>query len=408
MLPTETHFGAQQRRRHGRWQLEMWIRSLSRGSPMVAPISAANPVRFSGVFPRVEPADGNFDLHDFLTTAEALSNYHSVEEASEKAGVEINRAISRGYAVWFTNWTQVRQRYGDILVSKLACITKPRSDGTEKARLVVDLRRSGYNSCVVVEERIVLPRLKDLVEDVLAWQAGLHPSGAVTFLLADFEDAYHSLGLRDEEVRYLCVKHPLAGYVVYTTVVFGGAGCTLVWGRAAAFVGRSTQSILDPNVGRLDVYVDDPCVVLAGGETSRRRSATCGLMWWLALGIRISWGKGVYRPQVNWIGASVDAGQPMQVTVAIPPKYVDELINAIFIVREHDPSVGQLQKIAGKLAFAACLVPTLWSQAACIWAAMRDTMRAIETISAQSGRVHKPWLVKTANVSNKKVRHALE
>ena len=53
-----------------------------------------------------------------------------------------------------------------MLVSKLACVVKTREDGTLKVRNVLDLLRSGNNDGVQLRERVVLARVKDLVEDV--------------------------------------------------------------------------------------------------------------------------------------------------------------------------------------------------------------------------------------------------
>ena len=59
-------------------------------------------------------------------------------------------------------WAEVKEFFDDeVVVSKLAAILKTRPDGTLKTRLVVDYRRSGVNSFVMANERVVLPRLRD-------------------------------------------------------------------------------------------------------------------------------------------------------------------------------------------------------------------------------------------------------
>ena len=105
---------------------------------------------------------------DLFTQSEPGSNYRSVEEVPEKAGAELDRAVVRGYATQYCDWQHVIEQHGKAPVSKLACIIKTRPDGSEKVRLVIDMRQSGYNSLVRAAERLVLPRLKDLVEDVLS------------------------------------------------------------------------------------------------------------------------------------------------------------------------------------------------------------------------------------------------
>ena len=76
------------------------------------------------------------------------------------------QAHREGYAVKYESWLDVIEALGEVLVSKLGCIVKTREDGTLKVRNVLDLRRSGYIDGVQLKERIVLPRVKDLVEDV--------------------------------------------------------------------------------------------------------------------------------------------------------------------------------------------------------------------------------------------------
>ena len=89
--------------------------------------------------------------------------------------------------------------FESVLVSKLAVIVKDREDGTKKVRLVLDLRRSGYNHFVKCEERIVLPRLKDLVDEALSlMEETTHTGDSIFLLIADFEDAFHSLGLANK------------------------------------------------------------------------------------------------------------------------------------------------------------------------------------------------------------------
>ena len=52
-------------------------------------------------------------------------------------------------------------------MSKLAAIVKVRSDGSERVRIIIDMLRSGLNLFVQLEERIVLPRLRDVMADVM-------------------------------------------------------------------------------------------------------------------------------------------------------------------------------------------------------------------------------------------------
>ena len=90
------------------------------------------------------------------------------------------------------------------MVSKLACIVKHRDDGSWKVRNVLDLRRSGCNSHAALAERVVLPRMKDLVDDVVDLAKNLQHGEGIRGMIADFEGR-----------TFLC----------------GCAGCPVLWGR---------------------------------------------------------------------------------------------------------------------------------------------------------------------------------
>ena len=61
----------------------------------------------------------------------------------------------------------------DPILNRLALVTKVRRDGTLKHRLVWDLRRSGVNSLVRHGERIVIPRVLDVIQDLSDLQGTL-------------------------------------------------------------------------------------------------------------------------------------------------------------------------------------------------------------------------------------------
>eukprot|EP00969_Alexandrium_andersonii_P349768 15431812-Alexandrium_andersonii.AAC.1 len=59
-----------------------------------------------------------------------------------------------------------RKRYADGAASRVAIIAKGKADGPAKRRIILDMRRSGNNSHVVIPERIVLPRVQDVIMGV--------------------------------------------------------------------------------------------------------------------------------------------------------------------------------------------------------------------------------------------------
>ena len=63
--------------------------------------------------------------------------------------------------------------HGSVIVSKVAAIVKARPAGTPKLRIIIDMLRSLVNSFVKLEERIVLPRLADMISDLIALSTAL-------------------------------------------------------------------------------------------------------------------------------------------------------------------------------------------------------------------------------------------
>ena len=151
-----------------------WLRT---GCPMCA----SKPITPRGVFPSTSPvAKVAQDPSDILSLEPPGSN-----EAREHAEPELPRVVASGYAEEFTSWDALVAKYGQIAVSKLACIVKTRKDGTIKSRIITDLRRSGVSRCVRTAERIVFPRGKEVVADAVYLLGHLPQGASLEAMVAD-------------------------------------------------------------------------------------------------------------------------------------------------------------------------------------------------------------------------------
>jgi hypothetical protein len=54
----------------------------------------------------------------------------------------------------------------------------------------------------------------------------------------------------------------------------------LIWGRAAALLGRSGLALFDLEELLLEIYVDDPHSVIQGVREARTRRLAVLLLWW--------------------------------------------------------------------------------------------------------------------------------
>eukprot|EP00971_Amphidinium_carterae_P290978 5778249-Amphidinium_carterae.1 len=163
------------------------------------PVGVAQDIKAGNVFPLTGKELDMDDVEQKVIVQAPGGNYKSVEEEPTLAGQEIDRLVEKDFAVHLQDWGAVLRMYGSVLVSRLACIVKTREDGTLKVRNVLDLKRSGYNKCVRQSERVVLPRLNDLLSDIedlgrMDARSPLTDQG-VSILIADFADAFHSLGV---------------------------------------------------------------------------------------------------------------------------------------------------------------------------------------------------------------------
>ena len=105
----------------------------------------------------------------------------------------------------------------------MAVIVKLDTEGNiAKVRLVHDLRRSGVNAKVRLCDRLVLPRVGDVLEDLLDLLAA-HPGADIELTVADFKDAFKQLKVGPAERRFLCGKGR-RGWFCYKTVLFGVGG----------------------------------------------------------------------------------------------------------------------------------------------------------------------------------------
>ena len=172
------------------------------------------------------------------------------------------------------------------------------SDGTKKARLVHDLRRSRVNEFITCEERLVLPRIKDAEEDILKALEERRPSEKVEVWSLDFSDAFKQLPVRHQEKRFLAGR-TLKGFFIYHTVLFGIKTGPLVWGRMAALIARLTQSALSK--GSLQIYVDDPLLTLRGAAKEIEEEMARATLLWSLLGLKIAFHKGTRGTLTEWV-----------------------------------------------------------------------------------------------------------
>ena len=104
--------------------------------------------------------------------------------------------------------------------------------------------RCGLNLFVKWDERFVPPRLRDILANALGRSLTVNP-GQVEQVVTDASDAFHTMPVCEDERPLQVAREGDNTFVCFDTVVFGGGGSPLIWGRAAAWLARSGQSLLD-------------------------------------------------------------------------------------------------------------------------------------------------------------------
>ena len=338
------------------------------------PTGVSVPVPPSGIFPPVATeAEASSELWRYYATGTPRDNYKSAVENAQEFAKEVERLHEAGYVSKYASLKEAQQALGHVVVSRVAAIVKLREDGTTKLRIIIDMLRSMVNSFVKLGERIILPRLMDVVTDLLALSEAAARDGTadeiITQMVADFVDAFHTLGVRLEERPYQVFKLPDGSYCGYETAVFGGGASPLTWGRAGSFVGRSSQALFDDLRARIQIYVDDPWTCWRGRPQHVRRMQATLLLWWLVLGLEVSWKKVQHGTRVKWIGAEVGIDRCRAVFLGLPEEYAEEVrLEALELLMMRSAPARRLRRLAGKAAWFSGFIPAVGAMIAPLWA----------------------------------------
>ena len=85
------------------------------------------------------------------------------------------------------------------------------------------------------------------------------PQPEVELFGADFADAYPHFRVHDEELAECLTWDPFVQMMlVWCMLCFGLRSAPLIWSRFAAALARLLAGMLQPDEGRLQLYLDDP------------------------------------------------------------------------------------------------------------------------------------------------------
>ena len=194
---------------------------------------------------------------------------------------------------------------GTPIFNKFACLTKVRSDGTCKRRIIMDARRSGVTASSRKMYKAVLPRQTDLVQDTLRLLSGAKDAESVDYMVLDADDAFWQVPLHPKERRFYCAmlrdSNGKTRFLSYARTPQGSRGAPLSWSQTFGLVCRCVSSVVRdpviPDAHEMEVYVDDPILVLRGTTSANTEGAALAILTWAVLGVGLSFKKGQFGPK---------------------------------------------------------------------------------------------------------------
>ena len=237
-------------------------------------------------------------------------NWPSANEEREDLHRLIRESETKGFCRVITDEGEAREVLGlgeEPILNKLGVVVKFSGSGDnvkKKSRIIWDMRESKVNERCDPAERIILPRLLDVVTETIDLQAkGEKP----IFAAIDIQDAFHNVP-SGKDKKYTAARCEMEDgqdkFIVYDVLVFGSKSSPTIWGRFAAYLGRIVCSIL-PEIG-MQAYVDDPIFVLPNSNKESVKIFTLVLLILKIFGYPVKLEKATAGSKVKWIGATLE------------------------------------------------------------------------------------------------------
>lgn len=338
-----------------------------------APLGFTEPIPNTGIFPKVDPVTWEgYQLRELAREFEGWENHQSAEEFH----ADLTELVKEAYEKGFCSFASSIEEAGDMigappLLNKLGLLVKEK-DGKRKCRIIWDLKESKSNSLCSQGERVLLPKLSDVSQDILEV---FRKGGAPRLLAVDIRDAFHNVPAGVDRA-FTTTALPWEGsnqVLIYDVLVFGCVSSPTIWGRFASLLGRSAAAICK-QLG-LQVYVDDPIITYDVADPFHKTHLGCFLLWAAVMGFPLKLEKSDGGSDVKWIGARLHIHDLSKtLTLTIPAEKISELYETVSRMLSR-PVVGrkQLQSLAGALSFVAGIVPLLRPFLAGLWAVLTTT-----------------------------------
>ena len=279
----------------------------------------------------------------------------------------------------------------------------------------MDLKKSGISGRTKKTHRVTLPRLSDVVRDLLTLLSTRNCHQTVEVFVLDFADAYWQIPLEPNERRHF-IGFDGKNLWVYLRSAQGSRNGPLSWAGPSSLLFRCTQGGLsvmsdDPASPetRSHLYVDDPALAIRGTEEFRDDAVAITVLIWSLLGFKMAFDKAQRGTDVIWIGGHIRILDD-RVIVSIPEEICQEFQRDPQHQRRLHPSCPdsrrQGSELWGALQEASAPTKRFTGPNGCLWT--KQILPALMWFKAflnnRAGALRITYLVSAFKNSGRKVR----
>ena len=181
--------------------------------------------------------------------------------------------------------------------------------------------------------------------------------------ICDAADAFWQIPLHPSERRFYCAMlrdGDRTRFLAYNRTAQGSRGAPLSWAVLFGLVCRCSFATLRTDdqhtTQRMQVYVDDPVVVISGTRAARRRQVATLMLAWAILGIGLAVQKGQFGPTVDWIGFSYAIRPQAVIASALASRLEEVRLMTEEILSGNMVAIRMLRTYIGKVQSLASLL----------------------------------------------------
>ena len=171
--------------------------------------------------------------------------------------------------------------------------------------------------------------------------------------IADIVDAFWLIPLHRDERRFFCARLRNK-YYMFNRTAQGSRMAPLTFAAVMSLASRWVQSMGEEF--RLQVYVDDPLVIMIAPEQQFKRLAVVIAVAWLVMGFPLAFHKATLASKLTWIGVQLEV-QTTQVVAEVTAAKVAELTTLLEqVLTSNLTSVKTLRTVIGKCMSVASVI----------------------------------------------------